>query len=87
MINPQDFLNALLDAGENTLQFPSVRDAKRYRFMCYAIRRKAQAQSRRSFVPGEPGYNVSPWDGLVFLLDDSTLRVVQIEDAFDGENT
>ena len=84
MMSPQDFLNTLLDGGENTLSFPSPKDAKRYRFMCYAIRRKAQAQSRRSFVPGEPGYNTSPWDGLVFLLDNTTLRVVRIEDAFEG---
>ena len=84
MMPPLNFLNTLLDGGENTLQFPSARDAKRYRFMCYAIRHKAQAQSRRSFGPGEPGYNTTPWDGFVFLLDNSTLRVVRIEDAFDS---
>lgn len=59
----------------------SVNEARQLRNRLYAARRRARDDSMKMFSPGEPGYNTSPWDGLMISMSNNTIDVVKLSET------
>lgn len=70
-----DVANELPPGQAVALDFSTQVDAEQFRFRLYSERSRVRASSRTMLPGDDPLWGKSPWEGLVFVLQGTTLYV------------